>query len=150
MDLPNSADNLVIFKQQLAADDSLEVKPVLFPISAITHQGVAELLQATAKLLDETPSFLMKDDADETVSELYKFEEDEAPFEINQDEYGVWILTGNKIERLFDMTDLDHEESAMRFARQLRSMGVDEALRSAGAETGDTVQIRKFTFDFVE
>ncbi|MGO2300163.1 GTPase ObgE [Paucilactobacillus nenjiangensis] len=150
MDLPNSADNLAIFKQQLAADDSLEVKPVLFPISAITHQGVAELLQATAKLLDETPSFLMKDDADETVSELYKFEEDEAPFEINQDEYGVWILTGNKIERLFDMTDLDHEESAMRFARQLRSMGVDEALRSAGAETGDTVQIRKFTFDFVE
>jgi len=29
-------------------------------------------------------------------------------------------------------------------------MGVDDALRTAGAETGDTVQIRKFTFDFVE
>lgn len=150
MDLPNSADNLEIFKEQLADDNSLAVKPVLFSISAVTHQGVAELLKATAKLLDETPSFLMKSNMDETVSELYKFEEDEAPFEINQDEYGTWVLTGNKIERLFDMTDLDHEESAMRFARQLRSMGVDDALRTAGAETGDTVQIRKFTFDFVE
>ena len=38
----------------------------------------------------------------------------------------------------------------MRFARQLRFMGVDEALRDAGARGGDTVQILDFAFEFEE
>ena len=32
------------------------------------------------------------------------------------------------------MTNFDHEETVMRFARQLRAMGVDEALRARGAK----------------
>src|SRR5699024_7170174 len=48
MDLPNSADNLAAFKADLAADKTLEKQPEIFPISAVTHQGVQQLMQLTA------------------------------------------------------------------------------------------------------
>ena len=48
------------------------------------------------------------------------------------------------------MTNLDHDESIMRFSRQLRGMGVDNALRERGAKDGDLVALLDFTFEFVE
>jgi GTP-binding protein len=48
------------------------------------------------------------------------------------------------------MTNFDHDETVMRFARQLRSLGVDEALRARGAKDGDIVRIGNFEFEFVE
>ena len=42
------------------------------------------------------------------------------------------------------MTNFDHDESVMKFARQMRAMGVDETLRSMGAKDGDYVRIQKF------
>ena len=45
---------------------------------------------------------------------------------------------------------MEHDESVMRFSRQLRGMGVDAVLRSQGAENGDMVRIRKFVFEFVD
>src|SRR3712207_6990778 len=45
---------------------------------------------------------------------------------------------------LFVMTNLERDESIMKFARQLRGMGVDEALRERGAKDGDIVRIGKF------
>ena len=41
-------------------------------------------------------------------------------------------------------------ESVMRFARQIRGMGIDEALRNKGAKNGDIVRIDSFEFEFVE
>ncbi|MCC3151284.1 Obg family GTPase CgtA, partial [Bifidobacterium bifidum] len=57
---------------------------------------------------------------------------------------------GAKLERLFVMTNLDHEDSQLRFARQLRHMGVDDALREAGIQDGDLVRIEDFVFEFVQ
>ncbi len=74
----------------------------------------------------------------------------DSDFTIEQDEDGTWVLSGEKLERLFKMTNMDHEESTLRFARQLRGMGVDDALREKGAKNGDLVQIDDFTFEFVE
>ncbi|WP_153051552.1 Obg family GTPase CgtA, partial [Streptococcus suis] len=54
------------------------------------------------------------------------------------------------LEKLFTMTNFDRDESVMKFARQLRGMGVDEALRARGAKDGDTVRIGKFEFEFVD
>ena len=39
------------------------------------------------------------------------------------------------------MTNWDYYEAAMRFQRILKAMGIVEALREAGVEDGDTVQI---------
>ncbi|EPC50283.1 GTPase CgtA, partial [Lacticaseibacillus paracasei subsp. paracasei Lpp123] len=79
----------------------------------------------------------------------YKYQPEPA-LKVTRDSDGTFVLTGDKIERAFKMANLDHEDGAMRFARQLRSMGVDDALRDAGAESGDLVAIDDFTFEFVE
>ena len=48
------------------------------------------------------------------------------------------------------MTDTTHDQSMLRFARQLKGMGVDDALREHGAKDGDMVSILDFTFSFVD
>lgn len=150
MDLPNAATNLAKFKEQLQQDTTLDQTPVIYPISAITHQGLTTLLQYTAELLDQTPAFLMQDEATLDETSVYKFKDSTPDFQIKHEADGIWVLTGEKLLKLFEMTDLMHDESLMRFARQLRGMGVDEALRQQGAKNGDTVQIEKFTFEFAE
>ena len=152
MDLPNAEKNLAAFKQDLAADKTLAKQPEIFPISAVTHQGVQQLMQLTADLLDKTPAF-DSESHDEQLEAVYKAEapeKDQAAFTISRDEDGTWVLDGEKLLRLFKMTDLTHEESQLRFARQLRHMGVDEALRAKGIQDGDTVRIDKFVFEFVQ
>lgn len=80
---------------------------------------------------------------------VYDADEIEKPFSINRDEDGTWIISGQRIERLFQMTNTEHTQSMMRFARQMRGMGIDDALREAGAKDGDLVQILDFTFNYV-
>ena len=58
MDMPESQENLKTFKEKLAANyDEFEELPAIFPISGLTKQGLATLLDATAELLDKTPEF---------------------------------------------------------------------------------------------
>ena len=153
MDMPASAENLAKFKEQLAQDDTLATKPEVLAISSLTHQGLDELLHKTAKLLAETPAFETKaEKLQDKQAKVYEFKEQaaQAPFTLTRDADATWVLGGAKLEKLFKMTNLDHEESMMRFARQLRGMGVDDALRERGAKNGDLVRIGNFTFEFVE
>ncbi|MBF0844454.1 Obg family GTPase CgtA, partial [Streptococcus danieliae] len=80
----------------------------------------------------------------------YGFDQEEAAFEISRDDDATWILSGAKLEKLFTMTNFDRDEAVMKFARQLRGMGVDEALRERGARDGDLVRIGNFEFEFVD
>ena len=147
MDLPGSSELLAEFKQKLAAaGDTHEI----FEISSITHQGVQSLMNKTADLLAETTEFPMGDVEEVQTQKLYQYQPEAPAFIIEQDEYGTFIVSGDKVEKLFKMSNLDHQDGVMRFARQLRSMGIDEALRESGAHDGDLVAIDNFTFEFVE
>ena len=151
MDMPESQENLVEFKKKLAENyDEFEELPAIFPISGLTKQGLATLLDATAELLDKTPEFLLYDESDMEEEAYYGFDEEEKAFEINRDDDATWVLSGEKLMKLFNMTNFDRDESVMKFARQLRGMGVDEALRARGAKDGDLVRIGKFEFEFVD
>jgi|SRR5690625_3521982 len=149
MDMPDSIDHLALFKEQMAQiDEDYE----LFEVSTIKNQGIDEVLYRTIELVEE---YEAQESEEQTPIEkdshvVYKHEEKEEPFTITRDSDGVWILSGEEIERLFIMTNLDHEESMMRFSRQLRTMGVDEKLRERGAKDGDLVSLLDFTFEFVE
>lgn len=48
------------------------------------------------------------------------------------------------------MTDFARDEAIQRFSRQLRTMGVDDALRKRGAKDGDTIRLLDFEFEFIE
>ena len=151
MDMPDSAENLKVFKEKLAANyDEFAELPQIFPISSLTKQGLATLLDATAELLDKTPEFLLYDESEMEEEAYYGFDEEAPAFEISRDDDATWVLSGDKLEKLFNMTNFDRDEAVMKFARQLRGMGVDEALRARGAKDGDLVRIGKFEFEFVD
>ncbi|MDN2452612.1 GTPase ObgE [Lactobacillus sp. UCMA15818] len=155
MDLPDAKENLADFIVKIKNDTMLKTVPEVVEISAVTHTGVKELIAKAADLLEETPIFptLADRKRQEQLENgiVYKFEESEQyPFEITRDPDATWVLSGDALDKLFKMTDFEHDESIMRFARQLRGMGVDDALRTKGAKQGDLVRIDKFTFEFVE
>lgn len=79
---------------------------------------------------------------------MYKFKE-EQPFTIIKQD-NVWIVKGDKVEKLLKMTKFNTDEAANRFANKLRKYGVDDKLRQLGAKDGDTVRILDFEFEYKE
>ncbi|EMC28832.1 GTPase ObgE [Streptococcus mutans ST6] len=151
MDMPQAAENLEQFKEKLDTNyGEFDDKPQVFPISGIAHQGLDALLDATAQLLDQTDDFLLYDESDMQEEAYYGFEEEEKAFDISRADDAAWVLSGEKLEKLFVMTNMERDEAIMKFSRQLRGMGVDQALRERGAKDGDIVRIGKFEFEFVD
>lgn len=146
MDMPDAEENLNEFKTKIAEDI-----PV-FPISAVTKTGLRELLLAIADKLETTPEFplneILEQEDEDTV--LYKYVAEEPDFEISREPDGTFVLSGAKIERLFTMTNFERDASISRFARQLRAMVVDEALRKRGAKDGDIVRLLDYEFEFMD
>lgn len=139
MDMPNAAENLQQFRRKLATD--VEV----FPISALTKSGLKELIYHIADLLEQIPKQHLE--FEEVVIE---FAEAEVPFVISRADDGAFILSGTKVETLLNRTDFSTDEGAQRFARQLRKLGVDDALREKGATDGSIVRILDFEFEFID
>ncbi|MFC3883077.1 GTPase ObgE [Bacillus songklensis] len=145
MDMPQAEENLAAFKEKLQEDAQI------FPISALTRQGLRDLLFAIADLVETTPEFPLEVEEDlSTHRVLYKHQKEAPSFFITRESDGSFVLSGEKIEKLFKMTDFSRDESVRRFSRQLRGMGVDEALRERGAKDGDVVRLLDYEFEFIE
>ncbi|MET3196263.1 GTPase ObgE [Bacillus sp. OAE603] len=145
MDIPQSEENLVKFKEQVG--DEVQI----FPISAVTRQGLRELLFTVADLVESTPEFPLHDEEeDKPLRVLYKYQKEEPTFEITRESDGTFVVKGEELEKLFKMTNFEREESIRRFARQMRGMGIDEALRERGAKNGDIVKISEYEFEFID
>jgi len=143
MDLPEAEENLKRFKEKLP-----EVE--IFPISAATKQGVHELMLNASRILAELPEQLQVEEVAEVEERVvFKAEPEPIPFDISK-ENEVFVVSGERIEKLVKMTNLNSYDSIQRFARMMRNMGVDQALRDRGAQHGDTVRIGDFEFEFVE
>ena len=151
MDIPVASDNLKEFKKQLE-NDGEEVDIV--EISAFTRSNIDNLLYKISDILDNTdPNTLYELDTEEESMEnrvLYKHKPKDETFKITRDDTGAYVVSGPGIERAFLMTDFNRDASVRRFAQQMRSMGVDDALRERGCKNGDTVKILKGEFEFVE
>ena len=151
MDIPVASDNLKEFKKQLE-NDGEEVDIV--EISAFTRSNIDNLLYKISDILDNTdPNTLYELDTEEESMEnrvLYKHKPKDETFKITRDDTGAYVVSGPGIERTFLMTDFNRDASVRRFAQQMRSMGVDDALRERGCKNGDTVKILKGEFEFVE
>lgn len=144
LDLPGAQERFETFKAQLL-EEGVKAEDI-YEISSITHTGVQELMRATSVALQSAPAFAPKS---ETAVD-YQYLADADKIKVERDDDGTFILSGKALERPFAMANLDHDDGVVRFARQLRRLGVDDALREAGAEQGDMVAIDDFTFEFVE
>jgi len=116
-------------------------------ISALARTNLKEVLWKTAELLSSTP---VEEVPVETAIPVYKAEDDARDFHITREEDDTWRIHGKAIERAAAMTYWEMEESLRRFQRLMETLGVDDALRKAGIENGDTVSIGDFEFEWQE
>lgn len=150
LDIPGAEEKLAEFKQELK---KAKINSHVYAISSVTHQGVEHLMQDTASLVEQTEKeqALLKTEAKSSVKE-YKYHDDfvNDKFTIIKLEDHVFEIKGKQIERLVERTNLDYHDGVVRLARQLKNMGIDDALRAKGAVDGDDVFIGTFNFEFVQ
>ncbi len=142
MDLPQAKENL----EKFIAKTNLKV----IPISAYNNYNLDELKYKVADLLAETKPFSLFEEDEIAPEVTYEYKEDEPMFYVEKDKDGIYNVKGDKLYRIFQMTNFENESSMNRFARQLRSFGVDDELRRLGIKNGDTVRIFDFEFEFIE
>ena len=119
----------------------------IFPISAITGDGVNSLMQQAYRSLQylETRA---RQEAETTITlEQELPPEPSARFELIETEEG-FLVTGAEPRRAVLMTDMENEQALILLYRKLKNMGVMNALARAGAVEGDTVQIDEFEFTY--
>jgi GTPase len=118
----------------------------LLTISALARTNTRDLLVRAFQLLQETPPF----EQFEPPLPIYKPKEDPRDFVISQAGQNEWRITGAAIERAASMTHWEYDGSVRRFQKIMATLGVDEALRKAGVEEGDTVAIGAFELEWQE
>ena len=138
MDVPGADRNLEKFKEKLDV--------TIYPIEAISNKGLNEVVNKLADMLDTIKKEPLYEIKDIKTHVLYKYEE-EVPFTIIKENDGYRVI-GEKVEKLLKMTKFNTDESALRFASQLKKMGVDDKLKEMGAEEGDTIKILDLEFEF--
>ncbi|MGQ5709063.1 GTPase ObgE [Lactobacillus sp. PSON] len=149
MDIPGADEKFEEFKKALKKEG---IDEPVYAISSVTHKGVETLMQNTADLVEEVE----KQKAVEQPVEKQKVHEYKysAPkkneFTVEKVGEHEFIVKGDSLERLVQMTNLDHQDGIMRLARKLKNLGVDDALRAKGAVDGDDVAIGNFSFEFVQ
>lgn len=117
----------------------------VFPISAVSRQGVKELLYHVNDLLktvDETPVIFEKE------FEIEYQGDRSLPYTVEKAENGVYVVEGPRIEKMLGYTNLDSEKGFEFFQKFLKSTGILQDLEKAGIEEGDTVRMYGLEFDY--
>lgn len=115
----------------------------IFKISAAARIGLEPLLYHTLKQVQETETpVIFKDEHKVTTLK-------EKPIKVELVD-GVFDVTGDEVYRAWKMSYLASDEGVMRFHNVLVRLGVDDLLKKAGIQEGDTVRIYETEFDYVE
>ena len=139
MDVIGADEQFEIFKTQLN-----EAYPI-YPISALTQTGLNTLKYKLFETLETIPKV-----ESELIHRTYNLKDAGDFFIITQAEDGVYEVTGEGILTLFTRTNFDNEESVKRFSRQLRSYGLEDALKEKGVKPKDEVRIFGYLFELVD
>ena len=117
----------------------------VYPISAVSGQGVKELLYAVYDLLqtvDSTPVIFEKEfDPSMMIDETL-------PYTVERNEEGIYVVEGPRIEKMLGYTNLESEKGFLFFQKFLKGNGILEELEKAGIEEGDTVRMYGLEFDY--
>lgn len=133
LDLPQARASLDELRQQF---------PDVRGISAVTGEGVRDLIHAAARVIDSAP--VAETEAPPVRIELSVPD----AFVVERRDDGTFVISGDRVERLAAMTDFDSDEALARFERALGRMGVEKRLADMGAAQGDTVRIGPYEFTY--
>jgi len=107
----------------------------MLAISSIAKTNVRQVLYKAVQLLNDLPP-----EPEITELPVYRVADDPRDFTILRIPKG-WRVQGDSLERAAKMTYWEYDQSIRRFQNILRALGVDEALREAGVQEGDSVFI---------
>jgi len=120
----------------------------LYPVSAVTGEGVDDLKYAIAGLLKTLPS--PEAFEEEGVIEEWEMDGGTLTMDIRRDEDGILNVTGSLIDDVFARIDPEDTESMRHFHKLMEDLGVIKELKKNGAKDGDTVRLGSEEFDFIE
>ena len=141
MDMPNAKENLELFKKKIGDKEVIE-------ISALNKDNLDSLINALSDLVKDIPDEVLYEDDIQEKHVLYKFRI-EKPFTIIK-EGNKYVIKGDKVEKIFKMTNFNTEEAISRFAKKIRGMGIDEELEKMGIEEGDIIKILDYEFEYTK
>ncbi|HBO03563.1 MAG: GTPase ObgE [Lachnospira sp.] len=121
----------------------------VYPISAVTGQGLKELLYYVRELLDsmtDEPVMFEKELDTDTL-----FDNPNEAFYVEKDDKGVYVVSGPRIDRMLGYTNLESEKGFNFFQKFLRQTGVLKQLKELGVQEGDTVRVGDYLeFDYYD
>lgn len=120
----------------------------VYPISAVSGQGVKELLYQVDKMLAGLNQEVVVFER-EYFPEKGTFGDSDDPYTVKYDEKeDVYVAEGPKIEKMLGYTNLDSEKGFTFFQNFLKDAGILEELEKLGIQDGDTVRMYGLTFDY--
>lgn len=119
----------------------------VYPISAVSGQGVRELLFHVRELLAQCPkkTFVYEPEFDPALH-FYK----DQPYTIERDSDGAYVVEGPKIEKMLGYTNIDSEKGFVFFQRFMKEQGIIDALKEQGMAEGDTVRMYGYDFEYFD
>ena len=132
-----------------AIRSEFEPKGILvYPISAVSGQGVKELLYKVNEMLEGLSSQVTVF-AREYYPERNAFGDMDEPYTVTYDETDdVYVVEGPRIEKMLGYTNLDSEKGFTFFQNFLKDTGILEELEAMGIQDGDTVRMYGLSFDY--
>lgn len=127
-------ENLYNDLEKLAKENNMEI----FKISAVTGEGISELLKRVSQVLKELPKEDLYDEVED--KKVYTLQEEQEGFTIKRED-GIFVVDGPAVDRVMRRVNLDDNESMYYFQKCLDSLGVNQKLKEAGVQEGDTVNI---------
>ncbi len=120
----------------------------VFPISAVTGQGVKELLYYVQQQLDQLPREVVRFEQEFFPEMVLARENLPYTVEKSTEEDRTYIVEGPKIEKMLGYTNLDSEKGFAFFQKFLQEAGILQELEDLGIEEGDTVRMYGLAFDY--
>jgi GTPase len=144
IDVPDARE-LVDLVRSALEERGLQV----FPVSAATGEGLAELGYALAAAVEEHWAALPEPEPARVT--LRPRAVDDTGFTVERDpaDPEAFVVRGTKPERWVRQTDFTNDEAVGFLADRLNRLGVEDELAKAGAREGDAVTVGDVTFDFV-
>ena len=141
MDVDGSELYLEYFKNKLG-----NKKVEIFPVSALSREGLDPLVKRLYQLVQETPEFPLYVEEEKEVSYEYK---DENELKIIRNN-NVYIVGGEKVDYLIKKINTTTPEGVNKVLSILNKMGLEKQLLDKGIKQGDTVKIGDVEFEYYE
>lgn len=119
----------------------------VFAISAVTGEGIQELLYYVNDLLKTLPDepIVFEQEFFPAFEDAYSNE----PYTVTYDEAEKeYVVEGPRIEKMLGYTNLESEKGFQFFQKFLKDNGILEELEELGIEEGDTVRMYGLSFDY--